>query len=447
MTKAPIPGLIVSLALPAVASMLVSALYNMTDTFFVSKLGSSATGAVGIVFPVMVLIQAAGFAVGQGAGSIISRRLGEGAARQADQAASGALLLALLLGVLVAALGLAFLGPVLSLLGATPTMLPHARDYARYILLAAPLTAGAFVLNNTLRAEGKTKRAMVGIVAGSIVNVALDPLFIFVLGWGTAGNAIATAIGQGVSFALLLFAYVRKKTAVALSIKSVPRTARAYWEILRMGAPAFLRQGLASAATAVLNLNARSYGDAVVAAMSIVAKLFLLIFSVSLGIGQGYQPVCGYNFGAKLYARVRQGYRFTLLIGVGVMTLLALAAFLFAPQLMRLFIRDDPVVTEVGVRALRAQCLAMPLVPVAVVINMTFQSVGRAGAAAFLSACRQGICFLPLILILARAFGLFGVQTAQAFADALTFAIALPMSVRYFKKLPRENEENSKNRG
>lgn len=439
MTTAPIAGLITSLAIPSVVSMLVSAIYNATDTFFISKLGTSAAGGVGIVFPVMAVIQAVGFTIGQGSASIISRRLGERKNEEATAAASGAMFLSLLLGAIVMICGLIWLEPIMALLGATPTMMPYARDYAQYILYAAAPMAASFVLNNTLRAEGKTRFAMIGIIVGSIVNIGLDPLFIFTFGWGTAGGAIATSVGQLVSFGILLSIYLRGKTIVKLSVKALPRALRTYGEILSMGSPAFLRQGLASAASIALNLAARDYGDAAVAALSIVSKVFMFIFSVSLGIGQGYQPVCGYNYGARLYARVRQGYRFTLLVGICVMTLLAGAAFAFAPQLMRLFIADDPAVIEIGTFALRAQCIAMPLVPVAVVINMTFQSVGRAGAAAFLSACRQGLFFLPLIFVLPRLFGLAGVETAQAVSDALTFTISLPMSIFFFRRLPRED--------
>lgn len=439
MTTAPVPGLIVALAIPSVVSMLVTALYNATDTFFIAKLGTSAAGAVGIVFPLMAIIQAVGFTIGQGSASIISRRLGERKNEEANAAASGAVFLSLILGALVMVCGLVWLEPIMGLLGATPTMLSYARDYAQYILFAAAPMAANFVLNNTLRAEGKTRFAMIGIIIGSVVNVGLDPLFIFTFGWGTAGGAIATSIGQLVSFAVLLSIYLRGKTIVRLSRKAIPRALRMYWDILRMGAPALLRQGLASAAAIALNLAARGYGDAAVAAMSIVSKLFMFIFSVSLGIGQGYQPVCGYNYGAKLYTRVRKGYGFTLAVGIGVMSALAAAAFVFAPQLLGLFIRDDPLVTEIGTKALRAQCLAMPLVPVAVVINMTFQSVGRAGAASFLSACRQGLFFLPLILTLPRLFGLFGVETAQGFSDALTFLVSLPMSIFFFRHLPKQD--------
>lgn len=437
MTASPIPKLITSLAIPAVVGMLVSALYSGVDTYFVSQLGTSAAGAVGIVFSLMAIIQAVGFTVGQGASSIISRRLGEKDHDAANITASASLLAALAFGLLVTIFGLIFLTPLMDILGATPTMLPYARDYAQYILIASPIMACAFVLNNTLRAEGKLRFAMIGITVGSVLNIALDPLFIFTLNMGTAGAAVATAISQTVSCGILLSAYLRGKTIVQLSPRFVPKALRVYGDVLRMGSPALLRQGLGSAATIALNINAAVYGDAAVAAMSIVTRLFFVIFSVSLGIGQGYQPVCGYNFGAKLYSRVRKGYRFTLLMGMSVMTLFAAIAFAFAPQLLRLFIDNDPKVVEIGTMALRAQCIVMPLIPFAVVITMTYQSVGRAGAAAFLSASRQGICFLPLIILLPRFFGVLGVEIAQAVADVFALLIALPMTILFFRKLPK----------
>lgn len=445
MTSAPIAGLITALAIPAVISMLVTALYNTADTYFVSQLGTSAAGAVGVVFSLMAIIQAVGFTVGQGAASIISRRLGEKDYDAANAVCSGAMLLALALGTLVGALGLLSLNPLMDILGATSTILPYARAYGQYILIASPIVACSFVLNNTLRGEGKTRFAMIGISIGGILNIGLDPLFIFALNMGTAGAAVATAISQTVSFLVLLSVYLRGKTIVKLSPRYIPRAVRIYGDIFRMGAPAFLRQGLACAATTALNLNARVYGDAAVAAMSIVSKIFFFIFSISLGIGQGYQPVCGYNFGARLYSRLRRSYRFTLLVGMGAMGLLAFAAYLFAPQLITLFIADDPSVIAIGTFALRAQCIAMPLVPFTVVTNMTFQSVGKAGASAFLSALRQGICFLPLIIVLPKLFGLFGVESAQAFSDALTFLITLPMAFAFFKYLPKADAAREDN--
>lgn len=439
MTTAPIPGLITRIAVPAVIGMLITSLYNSADTYFVSQLGTSAAGAVGVVFSLMAIIQAVGFTVGQGASSIISRKLGEKQNGEANAAASAAIVTALVIGTLVGVLGLVFIDPLMDLLGATPTILPFARAYGQYILIASPVMALSFTLNNLLRAEGKTRFAMIGISLGGILNIALDPLFIFTFGLGTAGAAIATAISQTVSLIILASCYVRKRTVVAPGVRLIPRGFSVYGEIFRMGAPAFLRQGLSSAATIALNVNARPYGDAAVAGMSIVAKIFMLIFCVSLGVGQGYQPVCGYNYGARLYSRVRQGYRFTLLLGVGMMAALAAVAFIFARPIITFFIKNDPAVVDIGTFALRAQCIAMPLVPITVVANMTFQSTGHAGASAFLSACRQGIFFLPLIILLPRFLDLTGVEIAQAIADALTLFASVPMAIAFFSRLPKED--------
>lgn len=439
MTTAPIPGLITRLAVPAVVGMLITSLYNSADTYFVSQLGTSAAGAVGIVFSLMAIIQAVGFTIGQGASSVISRKLGEKQSGEANAAASAAIVTALIIGVAVGVLGLIFIDPLMDLLGATPTILPFARAYGVYILIASPIMALSFVLNNLLRAEGKTRFAMIGISVGGILNIVLDPIFIFIFDLGTAGAAIATAISQAVSLVILASCYVRKRTIVAPSVSLIPRGIAVYADIFRMGAPAFLRQGLSSAATIALNVNARAYGDAAVAGMSIVTKIFMLIFCVSLGVGQGYQPVCGYNYGAKLYSRVRRGYRFTLLLGVGIMAFFAGLAYVFAQPIITFFISDDPAVIEIGTFALRAQCIAMPLVPITVVANMTFQATGRAGAAAFLSACRQGICFLPLIMLLPHFLDLMGVEIAQAIADALTLLISVPMAIIFFRRLPRED--------
>lgn len=439
MTTAPIPGLVTSLGLPAVVGMLVTAIYNSADTYFVGKLGTSASGAVGIVFSLMTMIQAVGFTVGQGASSIVSRALGEKDYNRANETASLALWMAALVGGLFTVAGLVFLDPLMRLLGATDTMLPYARDYARYILLAAPVMSLSFVLNNLLRGEGKIKFAMIGITIGGVLNIGLDPLFIHTFGLGTGGAAIATAISQLVSMCILLSAYFRPGfTVVRPRPQKIARLGRMVWDIMKTGFPALLRQGLASVATIALNVSAVVYGDSAVAAMAIVTKIFMLIFSAALGIGQGYQPVAGYNYGAKLYSRVKSAFRFTLLLSVGIMTAASAAAFVFAPQIIRLFLATDPQVVEIGALALRIQCCVMPTVPFVVVNNMTFQSVGKSLAASFLSAARQGIFFLIFIAILPRAFGLVGVQSAQAAADLCTFLCAIPLCVLFFRKLGKE---------
>ncbi len=441
MTTGRVSRVVLAMGIPAVISMLVTSIYNSADTYFVGQLGTSASGGVGIVFSLMGVIQAAGFTIGQGASSLISRRLGEKDYDKANRIASTALLLAVLFGVLILCLGLSFLDPLMRLLGATDTMLPYARAYAKYILVGAPFMVVAFVMNNLLRAEGKLKYAMVGITTGGILNMVLDPLFIHTFALGTAGAAIATALSQFISMSILLFAYVRPNfTVVRPGVKLIEFKPAMLADIFKTGLPALLRQGLASVSSIALNRSAMVYGDAAVAAMSIVSKVFMLIFSAALGLGQGYQPVVGYNYGAKKYSRVRAAYRFTLLLGIGIMTAASAVAFAFAPQIITAFLSSDPTVVEIGTLALRIQCLAMPTVPFVVVNNMTFQAVGKAAAASFLSSCRQGIFFLLFIAVLPPLLRLTGVLSAQAAADVASFLVAIPMCVSFFRHLPKEDE-------
>ena len=437
MTQTPIPRLVLSLAVPTIISMLVTSVYNMADTFFVSKLGTSASGAVGVVFSLMAIIQAVGFTLGMGAGSWISRLLGAKNPDKATQVASSGFFASLLFGLLLALFGLIFLDPFMLLLGASDTILPYAKSYAQYILLAAPVMSASFVLNNILRAEGKARFAMVGIAGGGILNILLDPLFIFGLNLGTVGAAIATAISQLISFFILLSSFLRGKTGTRLAFQKISRELSDYLQILKNGLPSFCRQGLASISSVALNQSAVIYGDAAVAAMAIVGKIFMFIFSVGLGIAQGYQPVLGYNYGARQYERVKDSFFFTLKAGILVMTLSGALCFLFASNLITAFISDDPEVIRIGTLALRAQCLALPFLPFGVVCNMTFQSIGESWTATFLSAARQGIFFLPLILLLPRWIGLLGVQFTQPAADLLTFVCCFPFAIRFFKKLSR----------
>lgn len=440
MIETPIPRLIAVLAVPTIISMLVTSVYNMADTYFVSKLGASASGAIGIVFSVMAIIQAVGFTIGMGAGSTISRLLGEQKQKQADGIASSAVAVSLVFGVLLMAAGILFLEPFMRLLGATDTILPYAMDYARYIFLAAPVMSGSFVLNNLLRSEGKARFAMFGIASGGILNLILDPLFIFKLKFGIAGAAIATALSQLVGFLVLLCCFLFRKSTLHLSVRNIGKNTKDYRVILKNGFPSFCRQGLASIATVALNQQAAEYGDAAVAAMSIVGKIFMVFFCIIIGFGQGYQPVIGYNYGAKQYKRVRQSFRFTLIVGVIVMGILGVAGFIFAEDLMTIFMEQDPQVIEIGSIALRCQCVTILVVPVGIVSNMTFQSIGESVKATILSACRQGIFFLPLIMFLPSVWGLFGIQMTQSLSDVCTAIFCVPFIIGFFRKIKREEQ-------
>ena len=435
MVETPIPPLIISLAVPTIISMLVTSIYNMADTYFVSQLGTSAAGAVGIVFSLMAIIQAVGFTLGMGSGSLSSRLLGQKRHDEVNQICSSGLFAAAALGITITVIGSLFLDPLMDILGATDTILPHARSYARYILFGAPFMCSSFVMNNVLRSEGKAAYSMIGIASGGILNILLDPVFIFVFHLGIAGAAIATLISQCISFTILLGFFLTGKSTIMLHPRYISRNPNTYQEIIRTGFPSFCRQGLASIASIALNVNAAVYGDAAVAAMSITSKIFMMVFSVMLGFGQGFQPVVGYNYGAQKYRRVKQATIFTFLAGVGMMTVLGILGFLFAPQLIRLFRRDDIQVIAIGTNAIRAQALALPLMPLATVMNMVFQVIGRSKKATLLSACRQGIFFLPLIVLLPMWLGLTGIEIAQALSDLCTFLLTIPFALLFIREL------------
>ena len=444
MTETPIPQLILSLAAPTILSMLITSIYNLADTFFVGQISTSASGAVGVVSSLMAIIQALGFMLGHGAGTIISRSLGSRDTTAATRFASTSFFAALVFGVVLAVAGLGTLPHFMMLLGSTETILPHACAYARPILIAAPLMISSLVMNNILRYEGKASFAMIGLVTGGVLNIALDPLFMFVFGLGTAGAGIATALSQSISFCILLSMFLRGKTVSQFRLSAVTRKARDFGRILLGGAPSFGRQGLNSIGGMLLNLAARSYGDAAVAGMSIVSRIFMFIISVAIGVGQGLQPVASFNYGARKYRRVRQAAIFTIEAAFCMLVVLVGLCWVNGDALVRLF-RDDPAVTAVALPAFHYQCLAMLLQPIIVVANMTFQSVGASGRATFLACCRQGVFFIPLILILPRTHGLFGVEICQPIADVLTFLVSLPFLIAFLQQLGRmDDAEQSK---
>ena len=444
MTETPIPQLVLSLAAPTILSMLITSIYNLADTYFVGQISTSASGAVGVVSSLMAIIQALGFMLGHGAGTIISRSLGSRDTTAATRFASTSFFTALVFGVVLAVAGLGTLPHFMMLLGSTETILPHACAYARPILIAAPLMISSLVMNNILRYEGKASFAMIGLVTGGVLNIALDPLFMFVFGLGTAGAGIATALSQSISFCILLSMFLRGKTVSQFRLSAVTREARDYGRILRGGAPSYGRQGLNSIGGMLLNLAARSYGDAAVAGMSIVSRIFMFIISVAIGVGQGLQPGASFNYGARKYRRVRQAAIFTIEVAFCMLVVLVGLCWVNGDALIRLF-RDDPAVTAVALPAFHYQCLAMLLQPIIVVANMTFQSVGASGRATFLACCRQGVFFIPLILILPRTHGLFGVEICQPIADVLTFLVSLPFLLAFLQQLGRmDDAEQSK---
>ena len=434
MTQPPVPKLICQLAFPCIISMLVTSFYNMADTFFVGMLdNTSATGAVGVVFSLMAIIQAVGFFFGHGSGNYISRELGKKNYNEASNMAATGFFSALIAGGLICLLGLLFLDELAYALGSTDTILPYTRDYMRIILLGAPWMAGSLVLNNQLRYQGSAIYAMVGIVSGAVLNIALDPLLIFTCDLGVAGAGWATIISQFVSFCILYIG-CRKGSNIRIKIKRFKCKWFYFNMIIRGGLPSLARQCLASFAGICLNRAAGSYHDAAVAAMGIVQRIMMFGASTMIGFGQGFQPVCGFNFGAGLYHRVRQGFWFCVKLSLVFLTAVSALMFIFAPEMISWF-QNDPEVIRCGALALRFQCISFPAQSWIVMSNMMEQSIGRTASATFLSAARQGIFFIPAIFLLNHLLGLTGVQMAQAVADLLTLLCAIPIHIYVLKTM------------
>lgn len=437
MTKQPVGSLVITLGIPTTISMLVTNIYNMVDTMFVGKLGTSASGAVGIVFGFMSILQAFGFLFGQGAGSIISRRLGNKDEESASVVAPTAFFSSMFMGLLIGILGTVFNTKMVYLLGSTDTILPYAKTYSLFILAAAPFMTSTFTMNNILRFEGKASLSMVGLMTGAILNMVGDPILMFGLDMGIAGAGLSTAISQFVSFCVLLSMFLSGKTQSKLSVRKITREFNVLFDIVATGFPSLVRQGLQAVSTMILNQQARIYGDAAVAAMSIVSRISFFIFAVGLGIGQGFQPVCGFNYGAKKFSRVKEAFSFTLVAGEVLLGMFAVAGLLFSNQAIAVF-RDDAEVIAFGTPALRYQCMALFLNPLIVLSNMTLQSTGQRAWATFLSMMRSGLYLIPMIYILTYTMGARGIQLAQPVSDVLSFATALPVIVNFIRKLPED---------
>lgn len=435
MTETPVEKLIPRLAVPTIISMLVTSIYNMADTFFVSQIGTSASGAVGVMFSAMAMIQAIGFTLGMGSGNYISRSLGKKDDQASGKAAATAFYTAGAIGILIALLGTLFSRQLVYFLGATDTIAPFAQDYARYILLAAPFMMTSFVMNNILRAQGNAVFAMVGITTGGILNMILDPILIFVFHMGISGAAIATMVSQIISFLILLYQSNMQKGCIRIRLVNFTPTLAMYGEILHAGLPSFCRQGLASIAVVVLNYAAGPYGDAAIAAMSIVSRFMMFVNSSLIGFGQGFQPVCGFNFGAQRYDRVLQAYWFCVKVAVTMLTVFGVVSFLFSEPIVTAFRKGDPEVIRIGTLALRLQLLTMPFQAWVIMVNMLTQSIGYGFRASLVAMGRQGLFLIPALLVFPKIFDIFGLQIAQPAADMLTFVLATGIVVGVLKEL------------
>ena len=440
MTKTPIPRLIGELAVPTIISMLVTSFYNMADTFFVGKINTSATAAVGIVFPMMAMIQAFGFFCGHGSGNYISRQLGAHNFEDASKMSATGFVTAFVLGLGILVVGFLFTDPLLHIMGSTETILPYARSYMRIILIGAPYMTASLVLNNQLRFQGSAFYSMIGITTGAVLNIVLDPLFIFVLDMGVAGAALATIISQFVSFCLLIAGTFRGGN-LRLNLRDFSPSLKYYQNIVKGGAPSLFRQGLGSFATVCLNLMAGPYGDAAIAAMSIVTRISQFAASVVIGFGQGFQPVCGFNYGAKLFKRVQEGFWFCVKFCTSVLLVAAVCGWIFSPNLIGIFLKTDPLVIEYGSQALRLQARTFPLVGWITIANMMLQTIGKTVKASLLAMSRQFLFFVPVILTLPGFLGILGVQLSQPIADFCSFLLAVPLSISVLREMSHEQEQ------
>ncbi len=439
MTGTPVPRLVLQLAVPTIISMSVSAMYNLADSYFVGHISTGATAAVGIAFAYQCFIQAIGFFFGSGSGNYLSRALGAKDTKGAEKMAATGFLSALMLAMLVALTGLIFLTPLCRMLGATDDVLPSACEYMRYLLLATPFLVSQMSLNNQLRMQGNAIFAMIGVASGGVLNALLDPIFIFMLDMGVAGASLSTAISQFISWCLLLWGTTFKGN-VHIHLRNFAPSADRYREIAAVGLPSLMRQSLGCISTICLNWAAARYAlpgceASTIAAFSVVARTMQCAMSVIIGFGQGFQPVCGFNWGARLYGRVRQAYVFTMKTSTAAILIMSVLGFTFAPQVISFFRSEDPELIRIGAQVLRWQCIAFPLVGVTTPTNMLLQNIRRTVKATLLSASRQGIFFYPALLIAPRLWGLDGLQCTMAIADVCTFMLSLPFCIGILREL------------
>ena len=444
MANAPISKIIPKLAVPTIISMLVTSIYNMADTFFVSQLGTSASGAVGIIFSAMAIIQALAFMIGMGTGNFIARMIGAGNRKLAEELASIAFFTGFGVGLVIAVLGNANIGQLVRMLGSTETIAPYAEAYASYIFVAAPFMICSFIMNNLLRFQGKALFAMVGITTGGVLNMVLDPIFIFGLDMGTAGAALATGLSQFISFCILLFMCNSREECISIHPKKFKPTLAIYGEIIHGGLPSLGRQGIASIATIIMNTMAQPYGDAAIAAMSIVNRFMMFVGSAMIGFGQGYQPVCSYCFGARLYDRVKKACVYCVKVSTIFLLAVSVIGLIFSGNIIQMFRKDDLEVIRIGTLALRLQLLTMPLQGLVVMGgNMTPQSIGYGIRATIVSTARQGWLLIPILLCTVPVFGVLGIQMAQPIADVGTFILAAVVTKGIFKDLDRKKAETN----
>jgi len=427
MLNEPISRVIPKMAIPTIVAFLINSIYSLADTYFVSSLGTNATAAVSVNSSLDQLIMMAGSLLAIGANSYIARLLGAGDDKKASQVLSTCFFGALTLGTLLTVFGSIFMTPMVRLLGATPTCEAYAIDYATYVLLAAPFMASSFVMNQCLRSEGSAMLSMIGMGFGGVLNCVLDPIFIFTLDMGVAGASLATAISKWISFGILIFPYLTRRSLLHLSVRNVRFSKDIIFKVVSVGSSSMFRSGLAVVAGILLNDLAGNISDAVLAGIGVTTKIMMFPFSIILGFGSGFQPVAGFNWGAKRYDRVLQSYRFssiTAFVGAGIM---ALFLALMADPIIVAFAGEDVAMREIGALSIRLQCIALPIHAWVAVVNMFCNGLGNARGAVALATARQGTCFLPILYPMTALWGAYGVASVQAVADVLTLILAIPI--------------------
>ncbi|MBO4282726.1 MAG: MATE family efflux transporter [Bacteroidales bacterium] len=442
MTEAPVRRLVLKMAVPTIISMVVSALYNVADAAFVGHLSTEATAGVGIAFAYMTFVQAIGFFFGHGSGNFIARALGARRLEHAEKMAATGVCASFAIGIAGGVVGLCLLPQLLQLLGTTPDIADSARSYLIYLLIATPFMMSCLTMNNQLRLQGSAHYAMIGLASGAVLNILLDPLFIYVFRWGVAGASAATLCSQFFSW-LLLLQGTRREGNVHIRLRNFTPAAFYFKEITRGGLPSLCRQSLICLSTICLNRAAAVYAHpgmeaSTIAAFAVVSRIMMFGFSVILGLGQGFQPVCGFNYGARRFGRVRESYFFTMEVSAVLLLIMTALGWVFAPELIAFFRDEDPELIAIGTRVLRWQCAALPLIALTTATNMLFQTTGQMLTATLLSMCRQGLFFLPILWMAPRLFGLTGLEATQAVADMLTFLFTLPFSIAVSRELKKK---------
>ena len=431
MTETPVPKLILNLGIPTTISMLITNIYNMADTYFVGTLGESAQAATGVLFTVQAIMQGIAFMFGHGGGTFIARYLADRNTKEATKYISSAFFVGGLIGLLITVLGLTFLEPLVRFLGSTETIVPHAKAYGQWVLLAAPFIICSFILNNGLRYEGKAFYAMFDLTAGGILNILGDYLLVMKCGLGVYGAGLATAASQVVSFCILLFMYL-KMAQSTIRFTAVSKDVKLYLKICRVGFPSLIRQGLTSVTNGLLNNLTKPFGDAAIAAMSVVNRYSNFLMCVGLGMGQGFQPVASFNYQAKKIDRVKKGLLFTTAFGLVFIGAMSTISILFAEPIIAIF-QKHPEVIVIGSKALRFTAIGMMFMPFSVPVNMLYQSIQQPTISSFLSLIRSGLVTIPMLLFGVPLLGLLGIQLAQPMADMIAGLISIPFILHFIR--------------